>query len=288
MLKGAGAADAIALTPALIRTASAQAGSSIVAAFSRDFGTFDPHLATTATSIAVNAHVLEPLINNSFVTREFGLGLAAALPEQIDDTHYRVRIRPGAVFHDGTPVTAKDVIFSYERVLDPDTNSFFRQFVDFIDKVEAVDDATVDFTVKFPVGLFTERLKIVPKAAFEAVGTEQFGLQPVGSGPYTFVKALNNNRVILKRFADYNGPTPGSIEDINFRIQLDGPSRVSSLRAGQTQVIEDPADRDMDVLRESEGIEVASPRPDVIMIAPTRRSHRGRAGWERVVSRRRG
>ncbi len=261
VLKGTGATVAIALAPGLIGTASAQAGSSIVAAFSRDFGSFDPHLATTATSIAVNAHVLEPLIDNSFVTREFGLGLAAELPEQLDDTHYRVRIRPGATFHDGSPVTAEDVIFSYERVLDPDTNSFFRQFVDFIEKVEAVDDSTVDFTVKYPVGLFTERLvvvKIVPKAAFEAAGAEQFGLQPMGSGPYTFVEALNNNRVILKRFADYNGPTPGSIEDIDFRIQLDGPSRVSSLRAGQTQVIEDPSDRDMDVLRNSEGIEVAS------------------------------
>ena len=261
VLKATGAAAAIALTPHAIRQAAAQAGSSIVAAFSRDFGTFDPHTATTATSIAVNAHVVEPLIDNSFVTREFGLGLAAALPEQVDDTHYRVTIRDGATFHDGTPVTSADVVFSYERVLDPETNSFFAQFVDFIDTVTAVDDRTVEFALKFPVGLFTERLvvvKIVPKAVVEEIGTEEYGLKPVGSGPYVFVEALNNNRVISERFGDYNGPTPGSIENIDYRIQLDGPSRVASLRSGQVQVIEDPADRDMAVLEQAADIEVAS------------------------------
>jgi len=261
LLKCTGAATAISLAPGVVGQAFAQDAGEIIAAFSRDFATFDPALATTATSIAVNAHVLEPLIEISLSTREYGLGLAAAMPEMVDDTHYRVTLREGATFHDGSPVTAQDVVYSYERTLNPDNNSFFRQFINFIDGVSAIDDRTVEFTLAHPTGLFNERLvvvKIVPMALLEAEGSEQFGLSPVGSGPFTFVEARNNDRVILQRYADYNGPTPGHVDTVEFRIQVDAPSRVAALRSGQVQIIEDPSDRDMPVLEEAEGLSVAS------------------------------
>ncbi len=197
----------------------------------------------------------------SFVDRSISLGLAAAQPEQIDDTTYRVAIREGATFHNGESVTADDVAFSYELVLNPDNNSFFSQFVNFIDSVTAVDAQTVEFKLKHPAGGFVDRLivvKIVPKAHVEEIGREAFGLAPVGSGPFSFVEARNNDRIELKRFDSYNGPNPGQVENVSFRIQVDGPSRVSALRAGQVHVSEDPSDRDLPVLAGVDGIDVAS------------------------------
>ncbi len=257
-----GAAAAVTMTSSMFGSmARAQGNDTLVAAFSRDFATFDPAAATTATSIAVNTHVLEPLMEISFVDRSIGLGLAAAKPEMIDDVTYRVSIRDGATFHNGAPVTSEDVVFSYDLVLNPENNSFFSQFVDFIDSVAAVDDSTVEFKLKHPTGGFVDRLivvKIVPKAVMEEIGREAYGLAPVGSGPFTFVEARNNDRIELARYDAYNGPNPGNVANISFRIQVDGPSRVSALRAGQVHVSEDPSDRDLPVLAEVDGIDVAS------------------------------
>lgn len=204
-------------------------------------GTFDPLSASGAVTQAVNWHLFELLVDLDPVTRQPYAALAAELPSSADGLTYTVRLREGATFHDGSPVTADDVAFSFVRVQDPELKSLFRSFISFIDKVEAQGDDTVVITTRFPFSLFNERLgsvKIVPRAAVEA-DAEGFGTQPIGSGPYKLVSAVPEAEIVFERNDAYNGPRPALAKDMVWSLISDPTARVNALSSGTVMAIED-------------------------------------------------
>lgn len=204
-------------------------------------GTFDPLSASGAVTVAANWHTMEGLVDLDPVTRQPYAALAAEMPSSADGIEFVVKLRDGAVFHDGTPVTAEDVVFSVERVLDPNSNSLFRSFVSFIDKVEAVDETTVKFTNKFPFSLFNERIgsiKIVPKALVEA-DPEAFGKLPTGTGPYKLISAVPEAEIIFERNDAYTGSRPALAADMVWNLIADPTARVNALTSGTVMAIED-------------------------------------------------
>lgn len=113
------------------------AGSTIEAGIAYPISTgFDPLTSSGASSMAANLHIFEGLVDLHPATRKPYLALAAAEPEKIDDVTYRITLRDGAKFHNGNPVTTEDVVYSFERVLDPAKASLFAQFIPFIDTVK--------------------------------------------------------------------------------------------------------------------------------------------------------
>ncbi|MFC9983940.1 ABC transporter substrate-binding protein [Microbacterium keratanolyticum] len=220
-------------------------------------GSFDPMLASGAVTQAVNWHVFEGLVDLDPVTREPYAALAAEMPEKIDDTTYEVTLRDGAVFHNGDPVTSEDVVYSYERVLDPANNSLFTSFIDFVDTVTAVDEDTVRITTDYPFSLVNERLgvvKIVPKAVVEA-GAEAFGSQPIGTGPYSLVSAVPDDKIVFERFDDYTGPRPALAAGMNWNLLSDAAARVTALSSGTIQAMEDVPYIDVDGLAATADVE---------------------------------
>ncbi|MDO5641535.1 MAG: ABC transporter substrate-binding protein [Paracoccus sp. (in: a-proteobacteria)] len=204
-------------------------------------GTFDPLNASGAVTLGVNWHVFEALVDLDPVTREPYAALAAEMPVSEDGLSYTIKLRDGAVFHNGDPVTADDVVYSFNRVLDPDSKSLFRSFVSFIDNVEAVSDDTVRITTKFPFSLFNERLgsvKIVPRAVVEADG-DAFGQQPVGSGPYKLISAVPEAEIVFERNDAYTGPRPALAKDMVWNLIADPTARVNALSSGTVMAIED-------------------------------------------------
>ena len=104
----------------------AGATSAINAAISYELGTngFDPMTTTAALTVAANWHTMEGLTEIlPSGNRDVYAALGKDLPKKIDDTNYEVTLRDGAVFHDGTAVTADDVVFSFTRVMDPANKS---------------------------------------------------------------------------------------------------------------------------------------------------------------------
>src|SRR5712692_6060681 len=102
-----------------------------------------------------------------------------------DDKTWVFHLRPGVKFHDGSDLTAADVKFTYESVLDQTFNSPFRAFYLSVEKVDATDQNTVTFTLKAPFAPFLSYmdLAIVPAAAVQKLGKD-FGTKPVGTGPF--------------------------------------------------------------------------------------------------------
>ncbi|WP_232331319.1 ABC transporter substrate-binding protein [Agromyces laixinhei] len=220
-------------------------------------GSFDPMLASGAVTQAANWHIFEGLVDLDPVTREPYAALAADMPTEIDDTTYEIDLREGATFQNGDPVTVDDVIFSYERVMNPDTGGFFASFVDFINTVEAVDEDTVRITTDYPFSLFNERLgvvKIVPKALVEA-DAEAFGALPVGSGPYSLVSATPDEALVFERYDDYNGPRPALAAGMNWNLLGDPAARVTAMSSGTIQAMEDVPYIDVDALASAVEVE---------------------------------
>ncbi len=220
-------------------------------------GSFDPILASGAVTVAANWHVFESLVDLDPVTKKPTLALASAMPKKIDATTYEITLRKGAKFSDGTPVTADDVVFSFQRTMDPAQSGFFASFVNFIASVTKLDDSTVKITTKFPFALFTQRLgvvKIVPKALVEK-DPKAFGAHPVGSGPYSLVSAVPNEAIVFKKNTYYNGPRPALAAGMKWDLLSDPAARVTAMQSGTIQAMEDVPYIDVDTLKNS-GVDV--------------------------------
>jgi peptide/nickel transport system substrate-binding protein len=231
-----------------------------IGAFSHAFGELDPHIGVDQTTYTVGWHVYEGLMNLNPVTRQVERALAGAEPEKVSDTLYRVPLREGATFHDGTPVKASDVVFSFERIRDPKTASFYAPYLEFIDTVRAVDDATVEIKLNRPFALFRDRLifiRVVPEAVVVA-NAKALSLKPVGTGPYSFVELVANDHLTMRKFPKYGGDEVGPYDTITLRSMEDLSARLAALRGDEVGVMEDPADRDLPSLAKAGGIKTES------------------------------
>ncbi|CAM2873480.1 ABC transporter substrate-binding protein [Actinomyces slackii] len=215
----------------------------ITAGISYELGTngYDPMTTSAALTVAANWHTMEGLTELHPDTREVYAALGAELPTMVDDTTYEVTLRKDAVFSNGAAVTAADVVFSFERVLNPDNMSIYSQFLTFLDKVEAKDDSTVTITLKHPYSLVAERLsvvKIVPKAAVEA-DAKAFDMSPVGSGPYTMTdNGAASQKIVFARNEKYNGPRPALASSMTWQILPDDTTRTNAITSGTVQAID--------------------------------------------------
>lgn len=218
---------------------------------------FDPMITTSAAAMAANLHIFEGLVDLHPATRKPYLALASEMPREIDERTYEVPLRQGAHFHDGSPVTVDDVVYSFTRVLDPENASTLLQLVDFIDGVEPHGDKAVRFHLKNPFPLFAERIsciKIVPKAVIEK-DPKGFDAQPVGSGPYKFVRALKDNRIEFSGFADYNGQYKATVDEMIWYLLSDSAARVTAQDSDRVQAIEDVPYLDAEWLQKRSSLE---------------------------------
>ncbi|MDO5533125.1 MAG: ABC transporter substrate-binding protein [Propionibacteriaceae bacterium] len=230
-------------TPASTPATSSGTGEKIVAAISYQLGTngYDPMTTSAALTLAANWHTMEGLTEIHPATREVYPALGAALPTQVDDTTYEVALRDGAVFHDGSPVTTDDVVFSFERVLNPDNNSLYSQFIAFVDSVTKKDDTTVTVKLKYPFSLVAERLsvvKVVPKAAVDA-DAKAFDLNPIGSGPFKMTdNGAASSKLVFEANDAYTGTKPAQVKTMEWQIIPDDSTRTNALTSDSVQAID--------------------------------------------------
>ncbi|WP_354638245.1 ABC transporter substrate-binding protein [Kitasatospora camelliae] len=194
--------------------------------------TLDPHL----TNLFVDAARAKALFDK---LADYGSDLSAVPrlaeswePNAALDT-WTVRLRRAA-FHDGRPVTAEDVLFSYRRIADPKRAFRARSSLEPIDlgASRAVDPSTVEFRLKrpyaeFPNVLATFGAYIVPN------GTEDF-TAPVGSGPFRFTSFTPGTSLLLARNPDYWEGAP-HLEALELLVANEESARVSALLGGQAE-----------------------------------------------------
>ncbi|MDB6178448.1 ABC transporter substrate-binding protein [Paracoccus sp. Z330] len=159
--------------------------------------------------------------------------------EQVSDTEMLLTLRDDVTFHDGQKLTAEDVVFSVQRITDPEFASPQLGQFNQIASAEAVDDVTVKLTTDGPYpALMAQlvKLSVVPKHVVEEVGAEAFNAAPVGSGPYRFEGWDRGVSVTLTRNDDYWGEA-GPFEGATFRAVPDAATRLANLQAGTADLV---------------------------------------------------
>lgn len=206
---------------------------------------WDPTQSASAFSMAAFQHIYEGLVDTDPVSRAPYPALAAALPDT-SGTTWQIKLRDGAKWHDGQPVTADDVVFTFQRVLDPLANVLVGQyFSSWLKSVDKVDDKTVTLNLLAPFPYALKRLtiaKILPKHILAASGTASQAdwdnlksgdpKYTIGSGPYshTLHSATANDE--FQAFADYNGSFKANFKKMNWYSITDASARVARISGG--------------------------------------------------------
>ncbi|MBS3765213.1 ABC transporter substrate-binding protein [Candidatus Bipolaricaulota bacterium] len=136
-----------------------------------------------------------------------------------DATEFTFHIREGIEFHNGEKLTAEDVKFSLDWVLDPDNGSPMKSQFSWVKEVQQVDEYTVKIIANksFPPGLSQSVARIVPKDTFQEMGEEEFAQNPVGSGPFKLKEWVKGDHATLVRNEDYWLKKP-HLEEVRIRI----------------------------------------------------------------------
>lgn len=149
--------------------------------------------------------------------------------ETPDDRTIVFHLDPKAKFHNGQPVRAADVKWTYESLMDPKFITSKRSGYAVVDHIEAPDDHTVIFKLKEPNGGLFDNLTlgILPTGA----DTNVYKTRPIGCGPYKVVDFRTDDRVVLQAFDQWHGGSP-KIKNVILRVIPDATTRVLELRRG--------------------------------------------------------
>jgi len=202
----------------------------------------DPHTVSSTSSIRIFRQIYDTLIDVD-TEMNFIPSLAESW-EQPDDLTYIFKLREGVKFHNGREMTAEDVKYSFERVLNPDTAAIGKSYYDSIDSIEVVDTYTVKFTLKEPFAPFMTNLtslygSIVPKEVVEENGNLM--QKACGTGPFMLKEWIPDNKVILEKNPDYFVEGEPRLDTIEYYVMTDESARVAALRTGSVDVIKLPA-----------------------------------------------
>ncbi|MGW0598893.1 ABC transporter substrate-binding protein [Streptomyces sp. NPDC002776] len=240
------------MTVRRIRTAAATAAilTGVAACSAPGSSTGGDTADSVVIGVASEPDTLSPLLGygkdgnskifDGLLARDAGLqlkpALAKALPKVADDgLTYTYTLRDGVKFSDGEPLTAADVVFTYETILDAKTNNTSRSELDAIERVRADGDDKVVFDLKYPYAPFAGRtvLPIVPEhiAAEQDPNTGSFNSKPVGTGPYVLASWSKGEKLTFKANPDYWGGAP-KVTKVTMAIIEDDNVRATRLRSG--------------------------------------------------------
>jgi peptide/nickel transport system substrate-binding protein len=177
------------------------------------------------------------LLYNKLVTYDANLHIVGDLAsswDTPDNRTYVFHLRPGVRFHDGTPLTADDVVFTIQRVLDPATASPARSYLDAVDSVTATDPLTVRMHLKYPLAstlaaLTSANLAIVEKAAVQKNGDLQ--KTEAGTGPFILAEWVPDNYMRLEKNPNYFKRGLPKIDEIVIRVVPEEASLLAGVRS---------------------------------------------------------
>jgi peptide/nickel transport system substrate-binding protein len=146
-------------------------------------------------------------------------------------------LRKNVKFHSGDLFTAKDVQFTFDIMRKKSKSALTR--LKLVERVEIVNDYNIKIHFKAPdVTFIPERgLAISSKAYFDRAGEEKFSKQPVGTGPYKFVRYVPGQYLDIERFEDYWGEKP-QVEKARLHFVAEDTTRLSKLMAGEVDIIQ--------------------------------------------------
>ena len=221
--------------------AGAQGKDTLTVALVSHAPTLDPHMHFERVGILVNINMFDSLLHRS-AKLEFEPSLALSW-KALNETTWEFKLRKNVKFHDGSTMTADDVKFSFDRVLEPGKEKKKSpQYgnIRAIKEAKIVNADTIHLITDKPFPLLLERLAffpIVPKKHVEKVGDEAFGATaPVGTGPWKFVEWKRDQHIRLEAFDGHWRGKP-AFKNLVFRAIPEVATQVAELKTGGVDLI---------------------------------------------------
>jgi peptide/nickel transport system substrate-binding protein len=233
--QGAAAGIGLIANAASPKAASSATADRLTIVSSVSLSSLHPYAYSSSPEYGIWNHMAESLVEVDYVK----MGYVGVLAEswEFQGNKWVFNLRKGVRFHDGSAFTAKDVIHSYQRLLN-DKKSPQRYALTDITEMKAADDHTLILTTKEPTAMMLERLNnrnILSKMAADKYGSD-VDQHPTGTGPYKFVSWQRDGQLVLTRNDDY-WRGKAAIKEIITKKVAEDAARVSALLAGQGDVI---------------------------------------------------
>jgi peptide/nickel transport system substrate-binding protein len=200
----------------------------------------DPHYHNLGPNNAIARHMFDRLVDTD-ENQQLRPGLAVSW-EAISDTTWEFKLRQGVKFHDGTPFTADDVLFTFERA--PNVEASPSSFALYTKgkTLKKIDDYTVHFMTEKPYPLMpndVSNIYIISKKHGQGAKTGDYnsGKATIGTGPYKFGKWVPGDRLVLKKNPAYWGKN-AQFDQVMFKPIKENPARVAALLAGDVDMID--------------------------------------------------
>ncbi|MCB2022630.1 MAG: ABC transporter substrate-binding protein [Burkholderiaceae bacterium] len=221
--------------------------------------TMDPHSQNEGLTNAMNGQVYEYLIG-----RDKQLNLVPQLATEWQQTgplQWRMKLRPNVKFHDGSPFTADDVVFSINRAKEP--TSQIAVYANAVGDVKKIDDLTVEFNLAQVNPIFLQHINalfIMSKSWSEknkATKPQDYknkeeaytAYNANGTGPYMLVKREPDVKTTYKRNPNWWGKPEGNVQEVIYTPIKQDATRLAALISGEIDFVLDPPPRDLERLR---------------------------------------
>jgi ABC-type transport system substrate-binding protein len=242
LLSGVAAISLLAAAPAFAQ--EDPKGGEIVITYKDDVSTLDPAIGYDWQNWSMIKSLFDGLMNYEPGTTTLRPDLAESYEISDDGLTFTFKLRPGVKFHNGREMTAEDVKYSIERVLDPATQSPGAGFFGSIKEITVVDPQTIKFELSRPDATFLHVMAlnfahVVPKEAVEEHGAD-FGKNPVGTGAFKMTEWTLGQRVVFEKNPDYWRQGVPNLDKITFEVGQEPTVALLRLQRGEVDVLGDP------------------------------------------------
>jgi len=239
---------ALSLPQVALTAPNPQRGGTVTYSLDGSPDRLDPNLSGLRPAQIVFFQIFDPLVVRDPKDATIKPWLATSWSVSPDGKTYTFHLRSGVKFHDGTAFDAAAVKFNFDRTHNPALATRCNGCaVGFYESTEVVDSSTARVHLKAPWAPFLDAASLFYRMASPAgvakVGDQDFGLHPVGSGPFRFVEWIPNDRVVLERNPGYAWASPlfqhqgpARLDRVVFRIIPEASTRVDALETGEVQV----------------------------------------------------
>ena len=228
--------------------------------------TMDPHAQNEGLTNAMNGQVYEKLVKrNRQLDLEPGLALSW---QQTGPLSWRFKLRAGVKFHDGTPLTAQDVVFSVQRAQLPTAN--IAVYANALGTPVALDEQTVEFRLQKVNPVFLQNLdavfimsrawceqhKVTRPLDYKNREESFAGFNANGTGPFMLVSRQPGIKTTYRRNPGWWGRFEGNVQAIEYTPIANDATRLAALISGELDFVLDPAPRDVARLRGTAGVQI--------------------------------